>query len=164
MINPAPIPSELSLNTGGSRWTKDLPRNLVNSFTNRSRVEEQKREIHAFKEGNWAQNCGHWKRSWALFEGVVGAVPWGEDAASIPQQDWLQFRFNTSPDRGTIELWSRRKEVQSWHDRALIAPRSGYNRATIVVLRGVSSAVRWRSDRDENPTRQIVPRGFTGCG
>ena len=25
---------------------------MLNSFTNRSKVEEQKREIHAFKEGN----------------------------------------------------------------------------------------------------------------
>ena len=48
------------------------------------------------------------------------------------------------------------------HDRAPIASRSGHDRATIVVLRRVPSAVRWSSDSDENPTRQRVPRGFTG--
>ena len=43
-INPAPIASQLSLNA------RDLPRNSLKYFTNRSKVEEQRREIHAFKE------------------------------------------------------------------------------------------------------------------
>ena len=74
MINLAPIPSELSLNAGGSRSTEDLPRNLLNSFTNRSKVLQQKREIHAFKEGNWPEDHGQLTRSWGRNQGVVGAV------------------------------------------------------------------------------------------
>ena len=50
VINPAPIPSESSLNAGGTRRTKDLPRNSLNFFTSRSKVEEQRREIHALKK------------------------------------------------------------------------------------------------------------------
>ena len=30
MVNPAPIASQSSLNVGGSRRTRDLPRNLLN--------------------------------------------------------------------------------------------------------------------------------------
>ena len=32
----------------------------------------------------------------------MGAVLWGEDAATIPHEIGFNFRFNTSPDRGTI--------------------------------------------------------------
>ena len=68
----------------------------------------------------------------------------------------------SQPSSSQFRMIPRRKEVQSWHDRAPIASRSGHDRATIGVLRRVPSAVRW-SDRDEDPTRQIIPRGFTGC-
>ena len=33
------------------------------AFTNRSKVEEQRREIHAFKEGNWSEDHGSLERS-----------------------------------------------------------------------------------------------------
>ena len=84
-INPAPIALQLSLNARGSRRTRDLPRNSLNSFTNRSKVEEQRREIHAFKKENWPEDRGQLKRSWRLIHGFVGAVPWGEVVASIPR-------------------------------------------------------------------------------
>ena len=61
------------------------------------------------------------------------------------------------PPSSQFRMIPRRKEVQSWHDRAPIAPRSGQDQATIGVLRRMPSAVRW-SDRDEDPTRQIIPR------
>ena len=78
MINPAPIPSELSLNAGGSRRTKDLPRNLLNSFKNRSKVEEQRRENTCFLKRIFARIRGSLERSWRRFAGVVGAVPSGD--------------------------------------------------------------------------------------
>ena len=63
-INPAPIASQLSLNAGGSRFTRDLPRNSLNSFTNRSKVQKKGRSTWVFKErigpkivGNW-RGCG----------------------------------------------------------------------------------------------------------
>ena len=40
-INPAPIASQSSLNAGGSQGIIDLPQNLLNFFSNRSKVEEQ---------------------------------------------------------------------------------------------------------------------------
>ena len=49
VINPTPIASQSSPNAGGSRWTRDLPRNLLNSFTNRSKVEEQRENTWVFK-------------------------------------------------------------------------------------------------------------------
>ena len=48
-INPAPIASQSSLNARGSRCTRDLPRNSLNSFTNRSKVKEQKENTWLFK-------------------------------------------------------------------------------------------------------------------
>ena len=38
-----------------------------------------------FKEGNWAEDHGQLERSWRRFARVVGAVPLGEDMASIPR-------------------------------------------------------------------------------
>ena len=49
-INPAPIASQSSLNTGGSRRTRDLPQNLFNSLHESIKIHVVK--IHAFK-GNF---------------------------------------------------------------------------------------------------------------
>ena len=47
--------------------TEDLPRNSLNFFTSRSKVEEQERGIHAFKEANWSEDRGQLK---AIVEAV----------------------------------------------------------------------------------------------
>ena len=70
----------------GITITRDLPQNSLNSFTNGSKVQEQKREIHTLKEGNWSEDRGSLERSWRRFARVVGAVPLGEDASSIPRR------------------------------------------------------------------------------
>ena len=75
MINPAPIPSELSLNAGGSRLTKDLPRNFLNSFTNRSKVEEQRRNT-------WVLKKKLARRSWPI-EGDRGGGLIGSGSDSL---------------------------------------------------------------------------------
>ena len=141
VINPAPTASQSSLNAGGTRWTRDLPRNSFNFFTSRSKVEEQRREIHAFKEGNWARNRGHWKRSWALFEGVVGAVPWGKDAASIPQLFWP----NSAVDLAPIST--------------ILAPRSGFNRGPRFPPISIESG---KSDSAAENMRSRLDRGSIG--
>ena len=78
---------DASLHTWRQRITRtlDLPRNLLNFFTSRSKVEEQRRGVHAFKEGNWPKDHGSLERSWRRFARGVGAVPLSEDAASIPR-------------------------------------------------------------------------------
>ena len=48
VINLAPIASQSSLNAGGTGRTRDLPRNLFNFFTSRSKVKNKERRIHAF--------------------------------------------------------------------------------------------------------------------
>ena len=104
----------LRLYTLGSRGSRELKTFLETRLIS-SRVDQKlknkEREIHAFKEGNWARNRGHWKRSWALFEGVMGAVLWGEDAASIPHK----IDFNIASTRAQIV-------ARSGHDRATIKP------------------------------------------
>ena len=155
VINPAPIASQLSLNAGGSRWTRDLPRNFLNSFTNRSKVEEQRREIHAFKEGNWPEDRGSLERSRRRFARVVGAVPLGEDAASIPRRFW--------PD-----LTVKQPEIlpRSRRDRATIVRRSWSWRSVCCRLilwdrfRDESCAIAARSDRDCG----VLPRFFSVVG
>ena len=69
MINSAPIASQSSLNVGESRLTRDLSRNMLNSFMNRSKVEEQRRQIHAFKVEFLARFLGRLMRSWRWIDG-----------------------------------------------------------------------------------------------
>ena len=160
VINPAPIPSELSLNAGGSRWTKDLPRNLLNSFTNRSIIEERERGIHAFKEGNWSEDRGSLEWSWRWFARVVGAVPIGEDTASILRRFWPDFTVKKPPIFATIAPWSG-------HDRAAIGPRSCVDRdpgaMSIIVgssrIDSTSEGVRSRLDRAAITARSHRDRG-----
>ena len=85
---------------------------MLNSFTNRSKVEEQRREIHAFKEGNWPEDHGQLKRSWGLINGIVGGVPWASIVALIPRQ----FLPGLVVDLASILL-------QNGHDWATIEPR-----------------------------------------
>ena len=115
-INPTPIASQSSLNAGGSRCTRDLPRNLLSSFTNRSKVEEERMKIHAFKEGNWPEDRGQLMRSWGRNSCVVEAVSLGKDVASgLAKNFALTF-------------------LQMASISATIRPRSGCDWATIVVL------------------------------
>ena len=111
VINPAPIASQSSLNAGRTRWNRDLPRNLLNFFTSRSKVEEQRRNTWVFKEeigpkivGNGGGRGHCLKASWERFLGV-----------RMP----LQFRnkndFNFASTRAPIV-------ARSGHDRATIKP------------------------------------------
>ena len=48
VINPAPIASQLSLNAGESGRTYDFAPNLLNCFTNQSKVKRKEGRIHRF--------------------------------------------------------------------------------------------------------------------
>ena len=50
VINPAPIVSQSSLNAGDHDEIEIFLEILLIHFTNRSKVEKIRREIHAFKE------------------------------------------------------------------------------------------------------------------
>ena len=52
-INPAPIASQSSLNAGDHEEHKTFLKIRLISFTNLSKVEEQRREYIAFKEDFW---------------------------------------------------------------------------------------------------------------
>ena len=112
VINPAPIPLELSLNEEGSRWTKDLPRNSLNSFTNRSKLEVSK-GVHGFLKRKLGLE------SWVI-ERVVRAVFKRRGSGFPCMALWLQIR-------GEGAWISLRKGHEFRHDRATIAPRSGHN-------------------------------------
>ena len=154
MINPAPIASQLSLNAGGTRWTRDLPRNSLNFFTSRSKVKEQRRTTWVFK-GELA------RRSWPI-EAIVGAefMRRGSDSLGMGRgfnsaTNQLEFDFNFAsmfaPIFATIF--------------ATIAPRSGRDRASIVVLlvrRSPSfrpaTILRWKSPRSRLDRAAIAVR------
>ena len=113
VINPAPIASQSSLNAGGTRWTRDLPRNSLNFFTSRSKVEEQRREYMLLKReigprimGNWRIRGGGFQASWRRFlvHGFVASNPRGKS-------------FNFASKRGM--------------NFGAIGPRSGHDRAAI---------------------------------
>ena len=57
----------------------------------------------------------------------MGAVPLGEDMASIPRRFLAGFS-GPSASNG-LQIWPRLH-----HDRATIAPRSGNDRVSIVIL------------------------------
>ena len=73
--------------------------------------------------GNWPEDRGQLKRSWGLINGVVGAVPWALIVALIPRH----FLPDLVVDLASIS-------IQMTHDWATIRPRSGHDRASIVVL------------------------------
>ena len=58
---------------------------------NRSKVENKEGDYIGFKEENWPKDRGQLKRSWRLIHGFVGAVPWGDVVASIPQSIGFNF-------------------------------------------------------------------------
>ena len=104
-INPSPIASQSSLNAGGSRWTRELPRNSLNSFTNRSKFGEQREEYIGFK-GEISP------KSWAI-EAIVEAVWWrrGGNFVSIDRG------FNCAMNR----WWFQRHRFVPDLDRAISA-------------------------------------------
>ena len=123
VINPAPIASQSSLNVGGTRWTRDLPRNSLNFFTSRSKVEEQRREIHGFKEkfkleivGDGGDRGGGLMASRGRFHGHGSWLQFRDESAWFQ----LQFRFTFATIFAAIS--------------ATITPRSGRDRASIVVI------------------------------
>ena len=138
-INPAPIASQSSLNAGGSRWTRDLPRNLLNSFTNRSKVENKEGRIHRFYRENWPEDRGQLKRLWERFCGVVGAIPSCGSVTSILRQFLLQFRLQKCYDRATI-IFNFHSKIG--RDRFNFASKIGkISVESCVVLRGFDSTM-----------------------
>ena len=171
-INPAPIASQSSLNVGGSRWNRDLPRNSLNSFTNRSKVEEQRREIHAFKEGNWPEFVGHWSgrggdlqgswerfhlaRAWLQFRGDF----WTDLAV---HQSQIGFKFGndctTIGPRSCVDRYPGARSAAVWScgiDSATKAVRSRLDRTAIM---GFFHNYSLSSDGD--PAVRRVPRVST---
>ena len=112
MINPAPIPSESSLNVGDHDELKIfLEIRLIPSRIDQ-KLKRKKGEIHAFKEGIRPEivaigsGRGHClKLSWERFLG-----------ARMP----LQFRTGLT----SISL---QHEPRSFHDQATIGPRSSHD-------------------------------------
>ena len=120
-INPAPIPSESSLNAGGTRWTRDLPRNSLNFFTSWSKVEEQRREIHAFKEGKLGPTI---MAIGAVMESVCkgcGSSSSGRRRSFGIGHEWASISAMISAFLGHASRWDR---PRSWPDRASIGRRS----------------------------------------
>ena len=75
----------MRLDTLGSRGSRELKTFLEIRLIS-SRIDQKlknKREIHRFLKTILAQNRGQLTRSWERFAGVVGAVPLGDDVASI---------------------------------------------------------------------------------
>ena len=149
VINPAPIASQSSLNAGGTRWTRDLPRNSLNFFTSRSKVKEQRRSTWLFKEeidpkivANWSDRGRRLRASRERFLGR-GIV------ASILQTNRLDL----------TSIWSQRDPDfcrNFRHDRATIGPRSGVNRDAR------ASSIACRSMGDESapiPRQNLLDRG-----
>ena len=64
-INPAPIALQLSRNAGGSQRTYYFAPNLLNCFTNQSKVEEIRRATLSFKRGFGPEHSGRLMRSGA---------------------------------------------------------------------------------------------------
>ena len=65
-INPAPIASQSSLNTGGSRRTRDLPQNLFNSLHESIKSSKNKKGKYMLLKEILARFLGP-------FDPVVGA-------------------------------------------------------------------------------------------
>ena len=159
VINPAPITLQSSLNVGGSRWTRNLSRNSIDFFTNRSKVKEQGREIHAFKEENWPEDHGRLMRSWGRNWCAVEAVSIERHCGFKSPVNQLEFCLKKTHDQGAIVARSRHdrgpivrsilKKTPS-DDRGIDSTtkdsRSRLDRAAIAV---------W-SDRD----RGVLPRIF----
>ena len=103
-INPAPIASQSSLNARGSQWTRDLPQNFLNSFTNQSKVSKRKRIHRRFKE---------------RFRPKIKVVWCGRELESMAS--WGRFDVAMS----WLVIWG-------WmpHDRAMIEPRSRVDRGS----------------------------------
>ena len=68
-INPAPIASQSSLNAGGSRRTRDLPQNSLNSLHESIKSLENKKGEYMLLKGNFARN-------FRPFDAVMGANRW----------------------------------------------------------------------------------------
>ena len=145
----------------------------------RSKVEEQRREIHAFKEGNWPDDHGQLTRSLGRFSRVVESVSIAWLCGFKSAANRLEFRFEKSfkighdlraidhdrpwssvdrgPDSSKLPLDDRginstRKDPRSRLDRAAIADRSERDRG---VLPRVAYAVGLESDaRDSRKERE----------
>ena len=86
---------------------------MHNSFTNRSKVEEQRREIHAFKEENWPEIVA--------IELVVGVIPLGGFEAPELAVNFALNLLQKAPRSRLIVVTIKRRSV---HDREVIEPRS----------------------------------------
>ena len=89
---------------------------LLIHFTNRSKVEKIRREIHAFKGKISPKIMGNWCGRGSGFEGLCERFLW--------MTSWLQSRDESSP------LWHW-ISPDCGHDRAAIGPQSRGDRALI---------------------------------
>ena len=121
VINPAPIASQSSLNAGGTRWTRDLPRNSLNFFTSRSKVEEQRRSTWVFKEGNWPEIVGDGGGRGGNLQASLERFHFHGFVASNPHQFWPDFTVDKLP---TSTILAPRFGPRSSHDRVTIRLRS----------------------------------------
>ena len=162
VINPTPIATQSSLNAGGSRWTRDLPQNSLNFFTNRSKVQEQGRNTWLFKED-------FSPKLWAI-GAVVEAICKGRGSGSFGRRcgfqigmEWATILLQKSHDH-------TRTGPRSWVDRDLDLPMNAFwwswrwfhhegvtitaqSRHDRGLLRRVFPAVLWRSRPNKNLTR-----------
>ena len=120
VINPAPIASQSSVYAGGSRWTRDLPRNSLNFFTSRSKVKFEREKYIGLKEeiglrivGNGCDRGGGLMTSRGQFRGHRSWLQFRDKSVWV----WLQFGFQ-------IATISAMTGPRSCHDRAAIGPRS----------------------------------------
>ena len=123
VINPAHIASQSSLNAGGSQWTRDLPRNSLNLFTNRSKVQEQRENTWVFKGKISPKIVGNWSGRGSGFEASWKRSPFGDVVASIPS--W--FGLDSASIGATIAL-------DRGYDQPVIGPRSPGYRASILDI------------------------------
>ena len=179
MINPAPIPSELSLNAGGSWWTKDLPRNLLNSFTNRSKVKFEREKYIGFKEeiglkivgdgrvrggGLLASRGGFLGRgSWLQFRNQSASIlppnimHFSRDCATIGPRSWSwSFIYRRAFDWPTLHHVNSPIAARSRRDRGSIGPRS-WSSSTTPPRRPIELQVtRGSRSRDRDPLSSSV--------
>ena len=162
-INPAPIASQSSLNAGGSRWIRDLPQNSHNSFMNRSKVEEQRKNTWLFKGEISPKIVADWRgRGVELMHRGCG-FPWlaswlhsRDESASIFASTESTIELDRGHDQAPIAKFS--PAVFDWNraawivaliplcrslDRVSITPRSRFDRTAIVEFFRKTS---WPSD------------------
>ena len=155
-INPALIASQSSLNAGGSRWTRDLPWNSLNSLHEWIKSWEQRRRIHGFLKEKLTRFRGHLKRSWGADSWLCGSGSLGRCCGFNSPMNQLELRFKQTHDWGAIVARSRR-------DRGLIVRRLCVDHAADPRENTVWRSWSWfRNERSTIAARSRRDRGSIG--